>query len=200
VPFVQDGRQAVMASGRDVTAEREAEAQLQQAQKMEQAAIVDLRAANEELARRSEEIRRLSTPVLQLREGILIAPIIGVIDPDRAKQLIDGLLRAVRAHRAQAVVIDVTGVAEMDTNAAAHLVQTAEAIRLMGAQTIITGLSAQVAQQLVDLGIDLGAFDTVGDLRGGLEGAERSLGYCVVRSAMPATGREPRSGRNSGLN
>jgi PAS domain S-box-containing protein len=192
VPFAQDGRQAVMASGRDVTAERAAEAQLQQAQKMEQAAIGDLRAANEELARRSEEIRRLSTPVLQLREGILIAPIIGVIDPERARQLIDGLLRAVRAHRAQAVVIDVTGVAEMDTNAAAHLVRTAEAIRLMGAHAIVTGLSAQVAAALVELGIDLGAFDTVGDLRDGLEGAERSLGYCVVRSTMPATGRAPR--------
>jgi anti-anti-sigma regulatory factor len=164
-----------------------------------QEAISDLRAANEELARRSEEIRRLSTPVLQLREGILIVPIIGVINPERARQLIDGLLRAVRAHRAQAVVIDVTGVAEIDTSAAAHLVQTAEAIRLMGAHAIITGLSAQVAAVLVDLGIDLGAFDTVGDLQGGLEGAERSLGYRVVRSTMPATGREPRVGRNAGL-
>lgn len=86
-------------------------------------------------------IRELSTPVLQVRERLLILPIVGVIDARRAQQLTQQLLRAIRANRAKVVVIDVTGVPVLDTVEANHLVQTVEASRLMGATVIITGLS-----------------------------------------------------------
>jgi rsbT co-antagonist protein RsbR len=127
-----------------------------------------------------EAIRELSTPVLQVRERLLILPIIGVIDPQRARQLTEQLLRGIRTNRAKVVVIDITGVAAMDSNIANHLVQTVEASRLLGATVIVTGLSPEIAQTLVNIGVDLGKMNTVGDLQGGIEEAERLLGYKVV--------------------
>jgi len=124
-----------------------------------------------------EAMRELSTPVLQLRERLLILPIIGVLDSARARQLTEQLLGAIREKRARVVVIDITGVATLDRTVANHLVQTVEASRLMGASTILTGLSSEIAQTLVDLGVDLGMMKTVGDLQGGLVEAERLAGY-----------------------
>jgi rsbT co-antagonist protein RsbR len=120
-------------------------------------------------------IRELSTPVLQVRDRLLILPIIGVLDSTRARQLTEQLLAAIRDNRALVVVIDVTGVATIDLTVANHLVQAVEASRLMGARAILTGLSSGIAQTLVELGVDLGTIRTVGDLQGGLEEAERLL-------------------------
>jgi rsbT co-antagonist protein RsbR len=126
-------------------------------------------------------IRELSTPVLQVRERLLILPIIGGLDSQRARQLTEQLLQAIRSTRAKMVVIDITGVGTIDITVANHLVQTVEASRLMGARAIVTGLSSGIAQTLVDLGVDLSMMRTVGDLQGGLEEAERLLGYRVIR-------------------
>ena len=133
-------------------------------------------------------IRELSTPVLLVRERLLILPIIGVLDSQRARQLTEQLLRAIQTHRAKVVVIDITGVATIDLNVANHLVQTVEASRLMGASAILTGLSSEIAQALVDLGVGLGSMRTVGDLQGGLEEAERLLGYQVIHGGEDAPG------------
>ena len=122
-----------------------------------------------------ESIRELSTPVLQVRDRLLILPIIGVLDSARARQLTEQLLAGIRDNRARVVVIDVTGVATIDLTVANHLVQAVEASRLMGASAILTGLSSRIAQTLVDLGVDLGTIKTVGDLQGGLEEAEHLL-------------------------
>ena len=132
-----------------------------------------------------EAIRELSTPVLQVRERLLILPIIGLIDPLRARQLTEQLLRGIRANRAKVVVIDITGVAAMDATVANHLVLTVESARLLGARVIVTGLSPEIAQTLVNIGVDLGKMNTVGDLQGGIEEAERLLGYKVVPLAEP---------------
>jgi rsbT co-antagonist protein RsbR len=140
------------------------------------------------ILRQQEAIRELSTPALQVRERLLILPIIGLLDSHRAKQLTDGLLRAVRDNRAKVVVMDVTGVATVDSKVANHLIQTVAAARLMGAVVIVTGLSADVAQSLVTLGVDLSKLNTIGDLQGGLEEAERLLGFQLLgpRDARPA--------------
>jgi rsbT co-antagonist protein RsbR len=132
------------------------------------------------IRQQQEAIRELSTPVLQVRERLLILPIIGVIDPQRARQLTEQLLRGIRTNRAKVVVIDITGVAAMDATVANHLVQTVEASRLLGATVIVTGLSPEIAQTIVNIGVDLGKMNTVGDLQGGIEQAERLLGYKVV--------------------
>ena len=132
-----------------------------------------------------EAIRELSTPVLQVRERLLILPIIGVIDPQRARQLTEQLLRGIRGNRAKVVVIDITGVPSVDSGVANHLVQTVDASRLMGATVIVTGLSSEIAQTLVTIGVDLTKMKTVGDLQGGIEEAERLLGYQIVSPASP---------------
>src|SRR5467141_1619960 len=124
------------------------------------------------IRQQQEAIRELSTPVLQVRERLLILPIIGVIDPQRARQLTEQLLRAIRANRAKVVVIDVTGVAAMDSGVANHLVQTVEASRLLGATVIVT------------IGVDLSEMATVGDLQGGIEEAERLLADRTVPAAQ----------------
>jgi rsbT co-antagonist protein RsbR len=142
------------------------------------------RSDSERIIREQQEaIRELSTPVLQVRERLLILPIIGVIDPHRARQLTEQLLRGIRTNRAKVVVIDITGVAAMDATVANHLVQTVEASRLLGATVIVTGLSPEIAQTIVNIGVDLGKMNTVGDLQGGIEQAERLLGYKVVQLA-----------------
>jgi rsbT co-antagonist protein RsbR len=135
-----------------------------------------------------ESIRELSTPVLQVRDRLLILPIIGVLDTARARQLTEQLLGAIQANRAKVVVIDITGVAAIDVTVADHLVQTVAAARLMGADAIITGLSSKIAQTLVDLNVDLSMMNTVGDLQGGLEQAERLTGYRSESNGITASG------------
>ncbi|MDX1529107.1 MAG: STAS domain-containing protein, partial [Gammaproteobacteria bacterium] len=132
------------------------------------------------IRQQQEAIRELSTPVLPVRERLLILPIIGIIDPQRARQLTEQLLRGIRINRAMVVVMDLTGVPAVDAAVANHLVQTVEASRLVGAEVIVTGLSPELAQTLVTIGVDLGKMSTVGDLQGGIEEAERLLGYKVV--------------------
>jgi rsbT co-antagonist protein RsbR len=134
------------------------------------------------IRQQQEAIRELSTPVLQVRERLVILPIIGALDSQRARQLTEQLLRAIRTNRAKVVVIDITGVPEIDSTVANHLVQTVDASRLMGASVIITGLSAEIALTLVTIGVDLSKMNAVGDLQGGIEEAERLLGYEVSRS------------------
>jgi rsbT co-antagonist protein RsbR len=143
-----------------------------------------------------EAIRELSTPVLPVRERLLILPIIGMIDPQRAHQLTDQLLRGIRAHRAKVVVMDITGVPTIDASVADHLIRTVEAARLLGATVIVTGLSSAISHTLVSAGVSLGTMRTVGDLQGGIEEAERLLGYKVVMTAHaqpPAPEPEPPS-------
>ena len=133
------------------------------------------------IRQQQDSIRELSTPVLPVRERLLILPMIGVLDSERARQLTEQLLTGIRTHRAKVVVIDITGVPDVDETVANHLVQTVDASRLMGASVIITGLSPLIAQTLVTIGVDLSKMDTIGDLQGGLEEAERLLGYTGVR-------------------
>ena len=141
------------------------------------------------IRQQQDAIRELSTPVLQVRERLLILPIIGVLDTQRARQLTEQLLSGIRAHRAKVVVVDITGVPDVDVSVANHLVQTVDASRLMGAGVIITGLSSEIAQTLVRIGVDLSKMNTVGDLQGGIEEAERLLGF-TVRRAVDANRQE----------
>ena len=133
------------------------------------------------IRQQQDSIRELSTPVLQVRERLLILPIIGVLDNQRAAQLTEQLLRGIRTHRARVVVIDITGVPDIDESVANHLVKTVDASRLMGASVIITGLSPEIAQTLVTIGVDLAKMNTIGDLQGGIEEAERLLESNVTR-------------------
>jgi rsbT co-antagonist protein RsbR len=128
-----------------------------------------------------DAIRELSTPVLPVRDGLLILPLVGVVDTHRAYQLTQSLLEAIRRGRTKVVVIDITGVPSVDSKVANHFIQTVDAAKLMGADVIMTGLSPAIAKALVTLGVDLSKLSTVGDLQGGLVEAERLLGFRVER-------------------
>src|SRR5580692_4871104 len=139
------------------------------------------------IRQQQEAIRELSTPVLQVRERLLILPIIGVIDSQRARQVTEQLLRAIRANRAKVVVIDITGVPTIDSTVANHLVQTVDASGLLGDSATTTGLSSEIALTLVTIGLDLSKMNAVGDLQGGIEEAEHLLGYEVTRAGEQTT-------------
>src|SRR5438046_2495482 len=142
------------------------------------------------IRQQQKAIRELSTPVLQVRERLLILPIIGVIEAQRARQLTEQLLRGIRANRAKVVVVDVTGVPAIDSAVANHLVQTVEASRMMGATVLITGLASEIARTLVTIGVALNKMNAVGDLQGGIEEAERMLGYKVTKVELPTAPEE----------
>lgn len=134
-------------------------------------------AAKEEIIRDQQEaIREISTPVLQISDEVLILPIVGLVDTHRARQITESVLRAIRAKRARAVVMDVTGVPIVDSKVARHLAQTCESARLMGATVVVTGISPEIAQTLVTIGADLSSIRTLGDLQGGIEEVTRALG------------------------
>lgn len=128
-------------------------------------------------------IRELSMPVLQVRDHLLVIPLVGIIDSTRARTLIESLLAAIRDRRAQGIVIDVTGVPVVDTAVANHLVQACDAAALMGTLVVITGISPEMAQTLVGLGAKLPAAETLVDLQEGIQYIERRL---AVHSADAA--------------
>ena len=132
--------------------------------------------ANEQvIATQQRAIRQLSTPVLQLRSGLLILPMVGGLDRERLDQMRALLLAAVRERRARVVVLDVTGVPEIDSVAANALIGSVSSAGMMGAEVIISGLSAEISQTLVTVGIDLSRVVSAGDLQAGIELAERIL-------------------------
>jgi anti-anti-sigma factor len=156
---------------------QERTAQLAAANQTLEAEIVERKRAEKEIQKQQESIWLLSTPVLPVRERLLILPIIGEIDAQRARQLTDQLLHGIRANRARVVVMDMTGVASVDSNVANHLVRTVQAANLLGASVIVTGLSREITQTLVHIGVDLSSLTTLGDLQSGIEEAEHRLGY-----------------------
>ena len=133
-------------------------------------------ATNEQLiAAQQKAIRQLSTPVLQLRPGLLILPMVGTLDRDRLEQLRTDLLDGISRRRARVVVLDVTGVPAIDSMAANELIGAVAGARMMGAEVIVSGLSAEIAQTLVTVGIDLGLVVSAGDLESGIDLAEGVL-------------------------
>lgn len=134
------------------------------------------------IGEQQEVLREVSTPVLELRPGLLLVPLIGLIDSSRALHLTQQLLEGITANRAKAVVLDITGVPAVDSAVANHLMQTVQATRLMGAHTLISGLSAENAQTLVRLGLDLAPLNTVGTLADGVIAAGAILAEAKERS------------------
>lgn len=121
------------------------------------------------ILKQKKAIQELLLPILQLRDGLLLLPIIGYIDELRAMQLTEQLLHTIRNKRARVILIDVTGVPTIDERVANLLLKTVEATRLMGAKLIITGFSTDVAETLVRMNIDFSKITITGDLQSGME-------------------------------
>lgn len=118
-------------------------------------------------------LQELSAPLIPVFENITIMPLVGTIDTDRAKKIMENLLQGVVKHRAEVVLIDITGVPLVDTMVAHHIIQSAEAVRLIGAKCLIVGIRPEIAQTIVNLGIDLSHIITKNSLRKGIEAALR---------------------------
>ncbi len=116
-------------------------------------------------------LMELSAPFIPVFEGICVMPLIGTIDTSRAKLIMENLLDGVIKHRSEVVLIDITGVPIVDTMVANHIIQAAEAVRLVGAECILVGIRPEIAQTIVNLGIDLSKFQTKSSLKKGIEKA-----------------------------
>jgi rsbT co-antagonist protein RsbR len=139
-------------------------------------AITTYIAASEEvIARQSREILEISTPVVQVWEGVIVAPLIGMLDTERAQQFMERLLSRVVETRSSVALVDITGVPMVDTRTAQHLLEAISAVRLLGAQVVLTGVRPTIAQTLVHLGIDLEGVVTRASLEAGLRFAMESM-------------------------
>ncbi|MDG5787940.1 RsbT co-antagonist protein RsbRA [Evansella sp. AB-P1] len=116
-------------------------------------------------------LKELSAPLIPVVDNISVMPLIGMIDTERAKYIMENLLHGVIEHRSEVVLIDITGVPVVDTMVAHHIIQASEAVRLVGASCILVGIRPEIAQTIVNLGIDLSKFPTKSTLKKGIESA-----------------------------
>lgn len=171
---------------RDITERKQAEEELQQhrdrLEQMVQARTQELGATNarleeevaegrrreEKIRQQTEEILELSTPVMQMWEGVVVAPLIGSLDSDRTQRFMEVLLARIVETSSSVALVDITGVPIIDTQTAQNLIETIRAVRLLGARVILTGVRPSIAQTLVHLGIDLPDLETRASLADGL--------------------------------
>lgn len=152
--------------------------------KMAQFTINAYQRTREDIIRRQQqELLELSTPVIKLWEGVLAVPMIGTLDSSRTQLVMEALLQRIVDTGSELAIIDITGVPTVDTLVAQHLLKTVTAIRLMGAECIISGIRPQIAQTIVHLGIDLQGITTKATLADALSLALKSTGYTITRKA-----------------
>jgi rsbT co-antagonist protein RsbR len=134
------------------------------------------------IVRQQQELLELSTPVVKLWDGVLAVPMIGTLDSSRTQLVMESLLQRIVDTGSELAIIDITGVPTVDTLVAQHLLKTVTAIRLMGADCIISGVRPQIAQTIVHLGIDLQGIVTKASLADALALAMKKAGYVVTRT------------------
>jgi len=127
-----------------------------------------------------QDLLELSTPIIKLWEGILVLPLIGTLDSKRAQEVMEKLLYAIVTHGSKVIILDITGVSTVDTLVANYILKTAAAVNLLGAKLIITGISPEIAQTMVHLGVDLGNIVTRAVMADGVELALALLKKKVV--------------------
>ncbi|MGW7278745.1 STAS domain-containing protein [Streptomyces sp. NPDC054844] len=143
-----------------------------------------LSAGEELVARQREQLLEVATPVIRLWDGVVAVPLIGTLDSARSQVVMESLLEAIVAQRAQYAILDITGVPTVDSLVAQHLMKTVAAAQLMGAECILSGIRPAIAQTIVHLGIDLGPVTT----RAGLADA---LAYALGRQGIEVSPRTP---------
>ncbi|MCA0942657.1 STAS domain-containing protein [Yangia mangrovi] len=134
------------------------------------------------IERQRQEMLELSTPVVELWDRVLTLPLIGTLDSARAQEVMENLLQTILERQAEVVIMDITGVGTVDTQVAQHLLRAAAAVRLMGAECIISGISPMIAQTMVQLGIDVGTVSTRSSIRTALSDALQRVGYVIQKT------------------
>lgn len=134
----------------------------------------------------SAALQELSAPIIPIYSGILVLPLIGTIDTQRATKIMETLLEGVAERNARVVLLDITGVPIVDTSVAHHLIQAARSVRLLGAEIVLVGIRPEIAQTMVQLGVDLSGIVTMADLQGGVAYALAQLDLAIVPKARAA--------------
>lgn len=151
---------------------------------MEGALVVDVYSSrtSEIISQQSRALTDMSTPITAIWDGILMLPVVGIVDSRRAQDIMQRMLEQIAEKRAIVFILDISGVAVVDTAVANHLIRMTKAARLMGSYTVVSGLSPSVAQTIVELGIEVGDMKTTGNLQDALKiaferaGVEQSIG------------------------
>jgi rsbT co-antagonist protein RsbR len=151
---------AILSTVEDITARRQAEDERLERQEMI-------------IAGQASVLAELSTPLIPLRDGVLLMPLVGAIDTRRTQQVLEALLEGISAYQAETAIMDITGVKVMDTQVADGLLRAARAAKLLGATVYLSGISAEIAQTLVQLGTDLDQIITFGSLQAAIARAFR---------------------------
>ena len=134
----------------------------------------------ETIRRHQAAIRELSTPVIRVYDRVLLLPLVGTVDSLRAEQIMETVLVGITNEQAKVLILDIAGVAVVDTEVADHLIKTTAAVRLLGAHTILTGISAHVARTIVQLGVDISSMHTTNRLADGIELALSMIGRKIA--------------------
>jgi rsbT co-antagonist protein RsbR len=160
-------------------------------------ALAKHEAANRELESKLEmiemqqaAIRELSSPIIEVWAGVLCLPVVGIVDSQRSAEMTEALLDTIVTKQARTAIVDITGIDVMDTKTADHFVKMAKAIRLLGAECILTGINPGIAQTLTHIGVDLTGIRTLRNLRDALQVHLRTLGHAPGQGAQkgPETG------------
>lgn len=145
----------------------------------------ELEARLQTIEQQRSAIRELSTPVIEVWERVLCLPVVGVMDTVRSSEMTEALLRAVSEKKSRYAIIDVTGIEVMDSRTTDHFIRMARAVRMMGAECVIAGISPNIAQTIVHMGVELGGIVTFRSMREALQH------YVHARPARPAEVRAP---------
>jgi rsbT co-antagonist protein RsbR len=136
---------------------------------------------NAKIAAQTKSLMEMSTPVTQLWTGLLFLPVVGLIDSKRAQDIMNNSLHKISDTNSQCFILDISGVSVVDTAVANHLIKITKATRLMGCESIISGVSPAIAQTMVELGIDIGDIRTTSDMKGALETAFSVIGMDIAK-------------------
>ena len=133
----------------------------------------------QKITQQTQALIEMSTPVTSIWDGILMLPIVGIIDSKRAQEIMNAMLTKIADTHSTVFILDISGVAVVDTAVANHLIKITKSTKLMGCECILSGISPAIAQTIVELGIDVGEIKTTATLRDALEGAFRRAGLKV---------------------
>jgi rsbT co-antagonist protein RsbR len=137
------------------------------------------RLTSQTIAEQSQSLIAMSTPVTAIWRGVLLLPIVGVVDSKRAQEIMNAMLTKIAEAQSKVIILDISGVAVVDTAVANHLIKITKATRLMGCECTISGVSPAIAQTIVELGIDVGEVHTTNTLRDALQQAFQKVGLSI---------------------
>ncbi|HKI01881.1 MAG TPA: STAS domain-containing protein [Thermoanaerobaculia bacterium] len=159
----------------------EAKSELNRALAQQEAVNRDLEGKLETIEMQQAAIRELSTPIIEVWAGVLCLPVVGIVDSQRSAEMTETLLETIVAKQARMAIVDITGIDVMDTKTADHFIKMARAVRLLGAECIVSGINPGIAQTLTHIGVDLTGVRTLRSLRDALQLYLRETEQLVVQ-------------------